>query len=136
MNLKIFCDGGARGNPGPAAWGFSAVDDSGKTLVQKSGKIGIATNNVAEYTAVIEALDWLNKNLQTNGLRMVQFYLDSELVVLQLNGIYKVKNSKLRELVARLRALEAPIAEKISYTHISRENNSRADALVNQALDA
>ena len=128
--IKIFCDGGARGNPGPAAYGFVVyLDDK---LIQKgAGYLGIATNNFAEYTAVIKALARLKNHYQGSDM---QFYLDSQLVVLQLSGIYKVKNAQIRELVFRVRTLENSF-RAITYRHIPRERNKEADALVNLALD-
>src|SRR3989304_1856129 len=105
MNLKIFCDGGARGNPGPAAWAFVVYEEKNKIVAQKNEKIGITTNNVAEYMAVIEALKWLGAYREKNSGRPVEkidFFLDSQLVVSQLNGFYKVKNQRLRELVIKI----------------------------------
>lgn len=129
--LEIYCDGGARGNPGPAAYGFVVyLDDK---LIQKgSGHLGIATNNFAEYTAVIKALAWLKNNYHGSN---IQFYLDSQLVVSQLSGLYKVKNAQIRELVFKVRTLENSFAA-ITYQHIPREQNKEADKLVNAALDA
>ena len=134
MKLKIFCDGGARGNPGLSAWAFLVFDEQDRILAQKSEKMGVATNNVAEYTAVIKSLEWLKKNRR--GKDLITFYLDSELVVSQLNGLYKVKNSRLRELVFRIRQLESETGGNIFYQFIPREKNYRADYLVNQSLDS
>ena len=128
--LKINCDGGSRGNPGPAAYGF-VIRDGPNIIKEGSGYIGITTNNVAEYTAVIEALGWLKEKKTKSD---INFFLDSQLVVSQLNGIYKVKNSKIRELVIKVHELEAAFG-KIIYYHIPREENSDADKLVNMALD-
>jgi len=128
--IQISCDGGARGNPGPAAYGF-VVKEDGKIVKNGLGCIGIATNNFAEYTAVIEALKWLENNYSEKDL---EFYLDSNLVVSQLSGIYKIKNSKIRELIFKIRELETSFGQ-IRYNHIPREQNKQADHLVNQALD-
>ncbi len=128
--LKINCDGGARGNPGPAAYGF-VVKDGPKLLKEGAGYIGKTTNNVAEYTAVVEALNWLKKEKPKADLT---FFLDSQLVVSQLNGIFKVKDAKIRELVLKVRELESAF-NKIMYYHIPREENKDADRLVNRALD-
>ena len=128
--LKINCDGGSRGNPGPAAYGF-VIRDGPNIIKEGSGYIGITTNNVAEYTAVIEALGWLKEKKPKSD---INFFLDSQLVVSQLNGIYKVKNAKIRELVFKVHELEAAFG-KIIYYHIPREENSDADKLVNMALD-
>lgn len=128
--LTIFCDGGARGNPGPAAYGF-VVKAQGRTIREGAGFLGVATNNFAEYTAVIEALSWARHNFAGRDL---QFYLDSQLVVSQLSGLYKVKNARIRELVFKVRELSTNFGQ-IRYTHIPREKNKEADKLVNQALD-
>ncbi len=132
--IKIFTDGGARGNPGPAAIGVFICDEKEKKLAAIGKTIGIATNNVAEYKAVIEALMWLVKN-PPNQKEAVHFFLDSELVCRQVNGLYKVKNSVLRELLFQIRVLEEKIHFSITYSHIRREHNKKADLLVNQALD-
>lgn len=128
--LNIFCDGGSRGNPGPAAYGF-VVKEGGKTIKSQGKTLGIATNNFAEYTAVIKALMWLSDNFEREDLN---FFLDSQLAASQLSGIYKVKNAQIRELVLKIKSLETNFGQ-IKYTHIPREQNSEADAMVNQALD-
>ncbi len=128
--LKINCDGGSRGNPGPAAYGF--VVKEGMNLIKESaGFIGTTTNNVAEYTGVVKALSWLKEKKPKTDL---SFFLDSQLVVSQLNGIYKVKDAKIRDLVVKVRELEGSFG-KIIYCHIPRAENSHADSLVNMALD-
>ncbi len=130
--VSIFTDGGARGNPGPAAVGFLVKDSQGKILVRQGKCIGRATNNVAEYTAVIEALKWLIVHCK---LANFNFFLDSKLVVNQLNGLYKIKNAKLRLLVIKVRGLEEESGRQISYRFISREKNQEADWLVNQSFE-
>lgn len=126
-SLKINCDGGARGNPGPAAAAFVVTGN----LQYKCGKyLGVATNNVAEYQAVILALEWLVKNPGR-----ADFFLDSNLVVNQLNGLFKVKNADLRELLLKVRELEGKITLPITYSYVPREQNSEADLLVNETLD-
>lgn len=142
-NLVVFTDGGARGNPGPAAIGFIIKDDHGQILVELGKFIGRATNNVAEYQAVIEALKWLSLNIQYPIDRSagffrnanIQFFLDSQLVVNQLNGRFKVKDTKLKNLVIKVRCLEKEINGKIFYHFIPRQKNHHADFLVNQTLD-
>lgn len=134
--IDVFCDGGARGNPGPAAIGVVIKTKQGQVLSRLGKKIGIATNNIAEYTAVIEALSWLvdNRRLFAGSIQ-VRFYLDSQLVVSQLNGVFKVKHPNIRALVMRVREKEGELGGAISYTHIPREENSQADTLLNKALD-
>lgn len=128
--IEIFCDGGSRGNPGLAAYGF-VVKIEKATVAKGLGVLGIATNNFAEYTAVIEALNWAQKNLKGKDLN---FYMDSQLVASQLSGLFKIKNAQIRELVFKVRTLETDFGQ-ITYTHIPREKNQEADSLVNQALD-
>ena len=144
--ISIFCDGGARGNPGPAAVGF-VVFQNNKIVHKFSKRIGETTNNVAEYQAVIAALEWLKNQspvtshprprlrLTEGGQSPVAFFLDSQLVVNQLNGNFKIKNSNLQKLIVRAKNLERKINGKISYSYVSREKNKIADALVNQALN-
>lgn len=132
MNSKliIHTDGGSRGNPGPAAIGAVLADTSGKTLAEISECIGETTNNQAEYRAVIAALAAAKKLNATE----LEFYLDSELVVKQLKGEYKMKNKDLAPLFAQI-CQEKFNFKQVSFTHVRRELNKAADALVNQALD-
>ena len=132
--LTIHTDGGARGNPGPAAIGV-VIETEGKILHQFGKTIGDTTNNVAEYTAVIEALTYLKELRGKRYELRIHFLLDSKLVVEQLNGNYKIKDSKLRELSFKVRTLEQEVRGGITYSVIPREKNIQADLLVNQALD-
>jgi len=130
MQLIIHTDGGARGNPGPAAIGV-VIEENGKEIAGFGKTIGETTNNVAEYTAVIEALQKIKKIHHTE----IIFYLDSTLVVNQLNGIFKIKDARLRELFTKIKILEQEVGGEIHYVSIPREQNRRADYLVNRALD-
>ncbi|MDP3888506.1 MAG: ribonuclease HI family protein [bacterium] len=131
--ISIYCDGGSRGNPGPAASAF--VVFGGSEIVHQSGKeIGITTNNVAEYSAVILALEWL-KTQKLFSPSSINFFLDSELVAKQLTGHYRIKNAKLKILAVKVKSLEKEIGKNIFYRIIPRGKNSLADALVNEALD-
>lgn len=132
MKLVIHTDGGARGNPGPAAIGVVATSD-GKKMFEISKRIGETTNNVAEYTAVLEGLREVKS--QKSKVQSIDFYLDSTLVVNQLNGFFKVKDTKLRELLANVRILEQEVGGVLTYSVVPREQNRRADFLVNLALD-
>ncbi len=133
MKFIVHTDGGARGNPGPAAIGVVIETDNRKLIAEFGKRIGESTNNVAEYTAVVEALKEIrNRKYRDNTLH---FFLDSNLVVQQLNGTFKVKDGKLRELLIAVRMLEQEVGGEVSYDYIPREENSRADRLVNQALD-
>lgn len=133
-NLKIFTDGGARGNPGPAAIGVVILDDNNNEVVKFGKKIGETTNNVAEYKAVVFALEWVEKNLEEN-LEQINFYIDSLLVVNQLNGKFKIKNLNLKDLIIQIKNLEKILQLKVFYNHIPREKNVLADFLVNTSLD-
>jgi len=133
--LQIFADGGARGNPGPAAAGFVAKDSAGKVRLLRGKYLGKATNNTAEYQGVILAFEELLKSIDTDPRKTsLRFNLDSNLVVNQLNGIFKVKDSKIREFVVKIRELETQFSE-VSYNYISRDKNTDADRIVNETLD-
>jgi ribonuclease HI len=132
-NLYVYCDGGARGNPGPGASAFVVYDNQNKLVYENGVKIGNVTNNQAEYQAIINALDWLNTNVENCG---VTFYLDSLLIVNQLKRLYKVKDPILKQKFQQVLALLQKAGYKIiDYVYIPREQNSRADFLVNLALD-
>ncbi len=134
MKITIYTDGGARGNPGPAAIGV--VISNGLKIIKEYGKaIGEATNNVAEYSAVVSALEILAKSLgEKSKFTEVLIKADSELIVKQLKGEYKVKDPDLQKLYIKVYNLRQKFG-KIDYTHIPREQNKRADQLVNEALD-
>jgi len=134
--LTIFTDGGALNNPGPAAAGVVVKDENGKILTQFGKFIGETTNNVAEYMGVVEALKWLLGNLAIEQLNnsTINFFLDSKLVVNQLNGLFKIKNAKLRELAFSVRQLEQEVGGNISYQHIPREENALADGEVKKVF--
>jgi ribonuclease HI len=123
-------DGGSRGNPGTAAWGVAVLDDSGACIEEHAGLLGHATNNVAEYHGLLEALK-LAKNA---AARRVEIFSDSELVVRQIEGRYRVKNPGLKPLFAEAMGYIAGF-ESFRISHVKRENNAAADRLVNEALD-
>ena len=126
----IHTDGGARGNPGPAAIGVVVKDISGKIIHQFGRTIGETTNNVAEYRAVISALEWIVTRPRPET---INFFSDSTLIVNQIKGDWKIKEGHLKPLAARVRQLAGHLS--VTYTAIPREQNFQADALVNQALD-
>lgn len=133
MNLIVFSDGGARGNPGPAGIGFVIKKDNGDLIFEKGEHIGEATNNIAEYTALLRALEYIDKNkLEFDS---IVANLDSELVVRQLNKIYKVKDEKLKKLYLEVRELIMKLGGSITFKHIPRSENALADKLYNDALD-
>ncbi|HEY5441919.1 MAG TPA: reverse transcriptase-like protein [Candidatus Saccharimonadales bacterium] len=128
--VKIFGDGGSRGNPGPSASGFVVLDMEDNVLVDKGVYLGVTTNNQAEYTALKLALEECLKM----GVREVQVYMDSLLVVNQMKGVFKVRNRDLWPIHDAIKQLAAKFDE-ISFSHVPREFNKLADAAVNRALD-
>jgi len=131
VRLVVNVDGGARGNPGPAAIGVVVRSDDGEVVTDAAEAIGRATNNVAEYRALIRGIELAAQN----GATSLELYGDSELVVKQVRGEYKVKDAGLKPLHAEARAALSAF-EEWSFSHVRREQNAEADALVNQALDA
>jgi len=134
--LHIYTDGGSRGNPGEAALGVYILDSRKQAVASIGKRLGVATNNVAEYSAIVEGLSWVllnKKNL--SGLLKIDLFMDSQLAAAQLNGLYKIKNAKLRDLLFEIKKKEAEIGTPITYTFIPREKNKNADRLVNMALD-
>jgi ribonuclease HI len=140
--IEIFSDGGSRGNPGHAGVGVlirekdNQINSKSDNRVEISKYIGIATNNQAEYRAVIEGLRWLTTNKQQLTTdTQIDFYLDSQLVVEQLKGNYRLKNEGLKPLFTEVQELISKINGNISFTHILRDKNTIADKLVNKAID-
>ena len=131
MKARLSTDGGARGNPGPAAYGYVLEADDGTMLAAHGEAIGVATNNVAEYRALIAGLE---KAVEL-GIEELEVFSDSELLVRQMTGIYRVKNAALQELQREAARVAARIA-RVRYTAVRREHNELADRLVNEALDA
>ena len=128
--VKIYTDGGARGNPGPAAIGIIIKNEAGEIIKKHAECIGEATNNIAEYKAIIKGLE-LAKHFEPEEIHC---YLDSELVVKQLKQEYRVKDAKLQPLFIKVWNLKMGF-KKISFTHIRREMNAEADSLLNIELD-
>jgi ribonuclease HI len=131
--FKIFTDGGARGNPGPAACAFF-VFENGKVLYKSAKYLGIGTNNFAEYSAVILSVEWLIKNFNDSNI-IVTFYLDSELVVKQMRGEFRIKSKNIIPLNLKLKNLIEEFNGKVFFEIIGREKNKDADALLNIVLD-
>lgn len=132
MNLRVFTDGGSRGNPGPAAAGFVVLSD-GRSIYESGRYLGNTTNNVAEYTAILDALEWLTKQPYTRA--EITIHLDSRLVVEQLCGRFRIKSNTLALLAARAHDLIARLPH-LRIVHVPRSENSRADRVVNDVLDA
>lgn len=132
--ITIWTDAGARGNPGPAGIGIVIADEKGKTLKELSEYIGETTNNFAEYEALIRALTAAHELFGEKIKKLsIEVRMDSELIVRQLNGLYKVKDRALKEQFARVGQVAASLT--LSFTHIRREENTKADQLVNEAID-
>ncbi len=132
--LTINTDGGSRGNPGPAACAF-VVGLDGKVLAEGSKYLGVATNNIAEYEGVLLATNWILENKTKIADREILFLLDSELVVKQVSGIYKIKKSELQTLSLLIHKNINTAGIKIYFKNIPREQNKAADRLVNEELD-
>lgn len=149
--ILIYSDGGARGNPGPAGIGVvikSPAEDGSPKSEVISKYIGNATNNQAEYRAVIEALKWVKEKHPSNRFTAtsevvagkvedleIECFLDSQLIVEQLNQRYKIKNEGLKPLFWQIRDLVMALGGKVTFKYIPREQNKEADKLVNQAID-
>jgi len=131
IKARLFTDGGARGNPGPAAYGYVLEDEDGTVLDARGHAIGVATNNVAEYSGLIAGM---TKAVEL-GVGELEVVSDSELMVRQMTGAYRVKNEGLKPLFLKASGLARGIGE-VSYRAVRREHNKLADQLVNEALDA
>ena len=131
MKARLFTDGGSRGNPGPAAYAFVLETADGTVLDARGETIGVATNNVAEYSALVAGLERAVE-LGVDDLEVVS---DSELLVKQMRGEYRVKNRALQDLFLDASCLARSV-RRVTYTAVRREHNELADRLVNEALDA
>jgi ribonuclease H / adenosylcobalamin/alpha-ribazole phosphatase len=131
VKARLSTDGGARGNPGPAAYGYVLEADDGTILAAHGETIGVATNNVAEYRALIAGLE---KAIEV-GVDELEVVSDSELLVKQMKGEYRVKNENLRPLAVQASRLARQVG-RVRWTLVRREHNELADRLVNEALDA
>jgi ribonuclease HI len=131
VKARLSTDGGARGNPGPAAYGYVLETDDGTILAAHGETIGVATNNVAEYRALIAGLE---KAIEV-GVDELEVVSDSELLVKQMKGEYRVKNENLRPLAVQASRLARQVG-RVRWTSVRREHNELADRLVNEALDA
>lgn len=131
--IIVYCDGGSRGNPGPAASAFVVTSDK-KVIYKESKYLGIATNNVAEYTAVLIAIEWIAKQFTVYNLQFT-INLDSQLVERQLNNKYRIKNEKLKVIFDEIKSQIKKNNLQIKFVWNSREKNYLADSLVNKELD-
>ena len=130
MRARLWTDGGARGNPGPAAFAYVLEAEDGSVIDARGEAIGVATNNVAEYAALVAGL----RQAVESGVTDLEVRSDSELMVKQMRGEYRVKNQALQELFLDASRLARQL-DHITYTHVRREHNALADSLVNEALD-
>jgi ribonuclease H / adenosylcobalamin/alpha-ribazole phosphatase len=131
VKARLSTDGGSRGNPGPAAYGYVLEAEDGTVLDARGETIGVATNNVAEYRALLAGLG----SAVERGVDDLEVVSDSELLVRQMRGEYKVKSATLRELVDEAQALAGRLG-RVRFTAVRREHNELADRLVNEALDS
>ncbi|OGK38770.1 hypothetical protein A3F03_04085 [Candidatus Roizmanbacteria bacterium RIFCSPHIGHO2_12_FULL_41_11] len=136
MVVTIYSDGGSLNNPGQAAIGY-VVSANGKKIQEESRAIGVASNNVAEYTALITALTYVKDCIlpQYPQVDKIEAFADSLLMVNQLNGLFKVKNHNLKNLFHQIKILQEKMGVPVIYTHVIREKNQEADALVKKALN-
>jgi ribonuclease HI len=128
--ITAYFDGGARSNPGPAGYGVYIVGDQGEMIAEISGSLGIATNNVAEYHGLIAALQWA----LDHDVRQLAIKGDSQLIIEQMKGNYKVKNEGLKPLYLKAKLLVMQIGD-VSFEHVRREHNTEADRLSNVGMD-
>jgi ribonuclease HI len=137
MRYTLYADGGARGNPGPAGAGAVVFDAIGKRVAEVADYLGVATNNVAEYEAVIRGLKALLKEFPDGHFRHaeVEVRMDSKLVIEQMKGAYKVKHPNLVPRFMEAKNIIARSFSTVSFTHVPREQNKDADALANEAMD-
>jgi len=130
LNIVAYIDGGARGNPGPAGYGVRVESEDGTLIEEFCGFLGSATNNIAEYNGLLAALRYAGEH----GHRIVRIKSDSELLVKQMIGQYRVKNPGLQTLYQQAQTL-ARALDRVAYEHVRREQNKDADRLANQAMD-
>lgn len=128
--ITAYIDGGARGNPGPAGYGVRIEDESGNVIEELHGGLGIATNNVAEYNGLLAAVGWAVEH----GHRQIRIRADSELLVKQMRGEYKVRHPGLQPLYVRARLLVMEL-DRVVFEHVRRESNKDADRLSNRGMD-
>lgn len=129
--IVAYIDGGARGNPGPAGYGVHLEDADGQLVAELHGPVGIATNNIAEYKALLAALDWAVEH----GERELHVRADSELLVRQMRGEYRVKHANLKPLFLEACSRIRQLAGNVTFTHVRREQNKHADQLSNLGMD-
>jgi len=137
-NIILHTDGGARGNPGPAGAGAVAYDEQGATIKESSKYLGARTNNYAEYYAVVMGLEMLAKHFGKAQCKQlnVEVRMDSELIQKQLTGVYQIKEETLFPFFIQIHNLRVAVFPHVTFMHVPRAENKRADALANEAMDA
>jgi len=135
MQISVYTDGGSRGNPGVSGYGVVIYDDQQQIIYQESKFLGIKTNNEAEYSAFLGALVWISNHLQKFDIDQISFFADSQLLVCQIQGIYKMKAANLKSLFNQCRHLLDQINIPYQFRHVPRLENELADQLANQAMD-
>jgi ribonuclease HI len=135
MNLSIYTDGGSRGNPGRSGCGLVVYDDLDNILFQQSLYLGIKTNNQAEYSGLVSALNWLSSNQQNYSIDKASIFMDSQLIIRQMQGIYKVKSKNLIAHFQKAKDIVSQLSFPISFKHVLRDKNTLADELANSAMD-
>lgn len=138
QKIYIYTDGGARGNPGPSSYGFVIYNNKMEEIFTGSQYLGIATNNQAEYRGVLGALNFIYSICEENKFETIpeiHFFLDSKLIVEQMNGRYKIKSDNLKTIYWQIREIILKLGGKIVFEHIPREKNKVADKLVNEEID-
>lgn len=135
MEVSAYTDGGARGNPGPSAYGIVVYDIHHQIIHQEGKYLGVKTNNEAEYAGLIAVLAWLVDHQSDQLITKINLFSDSELLVRQINGQYKVKSPNLKPLYQTAISLLSRLSVPYTFTHLFRESNVLADQLANQAMD-
>lgn len=135
MQINVFTDGGSRGNPGPSGYGLVVYDEQKKIIFKDSKYLGTKTNNEAEYSGLIGALNWINENQDSLKFSKINFHSDSQLMIRQLEGLYKVKAPTLIPLFKKAKEIIDLISAPITFKDVRRESNELADELANEAMD-
>ena len=135
MDLSIHTDGGSRGNPGHSGYGFVVLDNQNNIVHQGSQYLGIKTNNEAEYQGLLAALTWLKTYSSSTQVTKVTVYMDSQLIVRQIQGFYKVKADNLKPIFTQIQSLLSSFPFLVSLSHVTRDKNTLADKLANLAMD-
>jgi len=135
MKVNIYTDGGSRGNPGPSGYGLVIYDDQKNILYQESKFLGIKTNNEAEYLALLGSLNWLKTHYEFYQIDQANFFADSQLLICQFQGKYKIKAPNLKDLFIQAQQSLQQMNLHYQFSHIRRELNTLADKLANQAMD-